>query len=393
MINRLIKFENNYSMLLFGARGAGKSTLIKERFDPSESIYINLLIPKEEDRYSRHPDALIEIVNGLPKTVRYVIIGEIQKVPKLLDVIHFLIESSSERFFVLTGSSARKLKQQGVNLLAGRAFVYHLYPFSFAELGETFSLEHALSYGMLPKIQEFSNTASKHKFLEAYTLTYLKEEVWAEHLVKKLDPFRRFLEVAAQSNGKLINYSNIARDVGVDEKTVKNYFSILEDTLLAVMLEPYRHAFRKRLREAPKFYFFDVGVVRALSHMLTISPQPGTSYYGELFESFIVMECIKLTNYNQLDYQFSYALTGAGAEVDLIVQRPGQTTLLIEIKSTDDVRAESLKNLESFTDDIENSEPICFSKDPRPKKVGNVMLCPWEEGVKAYFRSPDIENK
>jgi predicted AAA+ superfamily ATPase len=194
---------------------------------------------------------------------------------------------------------------------------------------------------MLPKVYHFARDKERQQFLSAYTLTYLKEEVWAEQLVKKLDPFRSFLEVAAQVNGKVINYSNIARDVGVEDKTIKNYFSILEDTLIAFMLMPYRHSFRKRLNLSPKFYFFDVGVARSLARMLNIKPQPGTSYYGELFESFIIAECIKLSEYHQLDFKFSYLMTGAGAEVDLVVERPGAPLLLIEIKSNENVARES----------------------------------------------------
>jgi uncharacterized protein len=322
----------------------------------------------------------------MPKSSQYVIIDEIQKIPKLLDIVHLLIESKKcEKLFILTGSSARKLKAVGANLLAGRAFVYHLYPFSYLELADKFDLQSALEFGMLPRIFGFNSKDAKCKFLQAYTLTYLKEEVWAEQLVKNLDPFRRFLEVAAQCNGKIINYSSVARDVGADDKTVKNYFSILEDTLLACILEPYRHSFRKRLKTAPKFYFFDVGVVRALAHMLTVPPRVGTSYYGELFESFIIMECIKLANYYQTEFRFSYLMTGSDVEVDLVVERPGKPLLLIEIKSSDEVRAEHLTALEGVARDIGENESVCFSNDKRQKKIGEVTVYPWQKGIKHFF--------
>ncbi|MCX7114349.1 MAG: AAA family ATPase [Gammaproteobacteria bacterium] len=388
MQKRLLSLSTHYSLFLFGARGVGKSTLVERvyKIQTTESSYINLLDTVIEDRFARNPMELVAIVEAMPSSVHYVIIDEIQKVPKLLDVVHLLLETKKcGKYFILTGSSARKLKVAGVNLLAGRAFVYHLYPFSYLELGDSFDLQSALLYGMLPGVFNFKNTQEKQQFLQAYTLTYLKEEIWAEHLIKQLDPFRRFLEVAAQSNGKIINYSNISRDVGADDKTVKNYFSLLEDTLLGVLLEPYHHSFRKRLHAAPKFYFFDIGVTRALARMLGVIPVPGTSYYGEIFESFIVMECIKLAAYFQTEYRFSYLMTGAGVEVDLVVERPGKPVLLIEIKSTQEVRDSDLRALQQLAKDIGPSELVCFSNDPYKKKVDQVMVYPWQEGVKYYF--------
>lgn len=386
MKKRLLQLEKEYNLLIFGARGVGKSTLVANTFRPRDCLYINLLDAEEDDRLSRNPNELIKLVGGMPDSLTHVVIDEIQKIPKLLDVVHLLIESREcDKYFILTGSSARKLKAAGVNLLAGRAFVSHLYPFSYLELGDEFSLGNALSYGMLPKVVEFSNDKSKQRFLQAYTLTYLKEEIWAEQFIKNLDPFRKFLEVAAQSNGKIINYSNIARDVGADDKTVKNYFSILEDTLLGVVLEPFQHSFRKRLRAMPKFYFFDVGVVRALSHMLSVPPTEGTSYYGDLFESFIIMECIKLESYGQLDYRFSYLMTADGVEIDLVVERPGKPLLLIEIKSGDNIDAIKLRALKELSKEIGDCEAVCFSNDPRRKKIGTIMVYPWQDGIAEFF--------
>jgi len=386
MLKRQLKLPKNYSLFLFGARGVGKSTLVEYIYHLNKSLYLNLLDPVEEDKFARNPRELVELVEALPNKIRHVIIDEIQKVPKLLDVVHLLLESKkSNKYFILTGSSARKLKTAGVNLLAGRAFVYHLYPFTYSELGDKFELDDALTYGMLPKLFEFRSNQDKQKFLQSYTLTYLREEIWAEQLIKNLDPFRRFLEVAAQCNGKIINYSNIARDVGVDDKTVKNYFSILEDTLLAVILEPFKTSFRKRLKNACKFYFFDVGVVRALSRMLSVAPKKGTSYYGELFESFIIMECIKLASYAQKEFKFSYLMTGSGVEVDLVIERPNQPLLLIEIKSADHVRSENLNVFKKVVEDMGDCEAVCFSNELRQKKIGNIKIYPWKTGIKKYF--------
>lgn len=389
MRKRLLVLSKQYSLFLFGARGTGKSTLIEETYkiDVEESAYINLLDTLVEDRFARNPMELVAVVDAMSSKEEYVVIDEIQKVPKLLNVIHLLIENKKcKKYFILTGSSARKLKLSGVNLLAGRAFVYYLYPFSYLELGVDFDFNSALLFGMLPGVFNFTSKKDKQLFLQAYTLTYLKEEIWAEQLIKNLDPFRKFLEVAAQSNGKIINYSNISRDVGVDDKTVKNYFSILEDTMLAFLLEPYQHSFRKRLIASPKFYFFDIGVTRALARMLDVTPKSGTSYYGDLFESFVIVECLKLASYFQPEYKFSYLMTGAGVEIDLIIERPGKPLLLIEIKSTDEVRREDLKSIENISEELGNCELVCFSNETRKKKIGSVMIYPWQKGIAEYFR-------
>lgn len=385
-IARLLTLPQHHTLLLFGARGVGKSSLIEATFNVKNSLYINLLDPFEEARFARNPNELKDLVDAMSSQSHHIIIDEVQKVPKLLDIVHLLIESKkSDKLFILTGSSARKLKANGVNLLAGRAFVYHLYPFSYLELSGQFNFEEALMWGMLPKLFSLNSNKDKEKFLQSYALVYLKEEVWGEHLIRKLEPFRRFLEVAAQANGKIINYANIARDVGVDDKSVANYFSILEDTLLGFMLEPFRHSFRKRLKLSPKFYFIDVGIARALARTLTLRPIKSTSYYGELFEQFIVAECIKLASYYKSEYRFSYLMTESNVEIDLVIERPGKKLLLIEIKSNDAVRKEDLSALASIASDLENCEAICFSCDPRKKKIGEIMVYPWMEGIQKYF--------
>lgn len=396
-INRFLKIPHDYSFFIFGARGTGKSTLIDQVFNLKNTVYLNLLLPAEEQRFSKNPEELIQIVRGALVTEKMIVIDEVQKVPKLLDVVHWLLEIEKvEKIFVLTGSSARKLKMAGVNLLAGRAFVYYLYPFSAFELGEKFNLDDALTWGLLPKVVSFAKPEQKVKFLQAYTLTYLKEEIWAEHLVKKLEPFRRFLEVSAQCNGKVLNYAKIARDVGADEKTIKSYFSLLEDTLLGVVLEPFEHSFRKRLKSAPKFYYFDLGVARALASSLSIRPQRGTSYYGEVFEQFIIGECIKLASYYQVEYRLSYFMSAAGAEIDLVVERAGKPKLFIEIKSSQNVGEEDLESFMQLVKDFKVADPqgceaVCFSQDIRRKKIGEVMVYPWQEGLKYCFMPAESE--
>lgn len=384
MLPRLLKLPDNQSFFLFGARGTGKSTLLKQQFTKQHTLWIDLLDPEEEDKYLRNPKDLYAEVLALSNDVSHVVIDEIQKIPKLLDVVHKLIEETSKKF-VMTGSSARKIKYGSANLLAGRAFVYHLFPFSFLELKKKFDLDSALMWGLLPKIWEFENKTDRYEFLKAYTNIYLKEEVWGEHFIRKLQPFRRFLEVAAQANGKIINYSNIAGDVGVDDKTIKDYFLILEDTLIGFYLEPFHHSFRKRLSAKPKFYFFDTGVARALAGQISVLLQPQTSAYGEAFEHFVILECMKLCSYHRKDFRFSYLKTKDDAEIDLVVERPGQPLLFIEIKSKTSVQEQDLYTLKKIAKDFPEAEFVCFSKSNRKKRYEEIVVWPWEAGIQHYF--------
>jgi uncharacterized protein len=384
MFERLMQFSEKQSAFLFGARGVGKTTLLKSLPWLQDALMINLLEAKNENHFARNPDALGEIVRALPDTQPYVIIDEIQKLPKLLDIVHDLIETT-HKIFILTGSSAKKLRHGGANLLAGRALLYHLYPFTYLEVEEKFNLSHAVQYGMLPKLFELTSDLEKQLFLETYVNLYLKEEVWAEKYVRDLAPFRYFLEVAAQCNGKKINFSNIAQDVGVSDYIVRDYFSILEDTLIGYYLHPFQHSFRKRLSKKPKFYFFDTGVVRALMGLTELSLMESTSAFGDAFEHFIINQCIQLASYRHRNYRFSYLATKDDAEIDLVVERPGQKPLFIEIKSAAMVEARHLSTLKSLAHDFGDCEVICLSRDLYIKNIDNVQVYPWAIGVKKYF--------
>ncbi len=384
MIPRLLNLPVLQSYFLFGPRNTGKSTIINYYYHANDSIVFDLLDPLLEDRFSRDPSELTRIVKALPEEIKYVIIDEVQKIPKLLDIIHHLIESTN-KYYIMTGSSARKLKHGGANLLAGRAFVYYLHPFSFLEIEDKFNLEGALNWGLLPKIFELQTFENKKRFLDAYSHTYIKEEIWAEQFVKNLDPFRKFLEVAAQMNGKIINFHKIALDVGVDDKTIKKYYSILEDTLIGFFLEAFQHSVRKRLSSKPKFYFFDVGIARSLARMLTIPVIPKTTLYGDVFEHLIILECMKLASYCNNDYRFSYLMTKDDVEIDLVVERPGKPLLLIEIKSNDNVSKESISSFIKLTKDFEECEAICLSNDRFAKIIDSVKVYPWQEGIKKYI--------
>ncbi|MGH7494350.1 MAG: ATP-binding protein [bacterium] len=380
MFNRFIKFSKNNSFFLFGARGTGKTYLLKDHFKPAHALYIDLLAPDQNETYSLRPQTLAEQLAALGKEIEWIVIDEIQKIPKLLEVVHQQIESSRFKF-ALSGSSARKLKRGGADLLAGRAFVNYLFPLTAREIGEAFSLEAALSWGTLPRLFALTSDEDKRDFLRTYAHTYLKEEITVEQVVRRLDPFRRFLVVAAQMSGQIVNFSKIAREVGASAPTVQTYFEILEDTLVGFLLEPFHESIRKRQRENPKFYFFDTGVQRALNHTLTVELKPQTYDFGLAFEHYLVNEINRLQSYAKTDYRLSYLRTKDGVEIDLIVERPGLKRALVEIKSTARVTEDDVRALQYLGKDLTNSEAFCLSLDPTPKKIGAVRCLPWQRGL------------
>lgn len=384
LLPRIAQLPKNHSFFLFGARNTGKSTLIKSLFTPDTTLYIDLLDSEVELNFLRKPNDFYQLVRQLPDSTTHVVIDEVQKVPALLDVVHRLM-GETRKYFVLTGSSARKLKRGGANLLAGRAFLYHLFPLTFCELGEKFSLDAVLQWGSLPSVVFAQNDELRKEFLYAYAHSYLKEEVWSEQFVRELDPFRRFLEVAAQMNGKVINFSKIGEDVGVSRSAVQTYYSILEDTLLGTFLGPYHGSFRKRLGKQPKFYFFDTGVTRVLAFLTDVKLVPQTNAYGNAFEHFIILECIRLSDYYRLHYRFSYVRTQDGFEIDLMVDRPGKKLLCIEIKSAQQVDESDIRSFIRLSADIPNSEAICISNEKYAKKIKHVIVMPWRQALEEYF--------
>jgi predicted AAA+ superfamily ATPase len=382
MFQRTVKLPKSQSFFLFGPRGSGKSTLLNDRFSVKDTHFINLLIPSEEDRFARSPELFQAEIEALSPKITNIVVDEIQKVPKLLDLVHHMIETAkNKRRFILTGSSARKLKRGKANLLAGRAVTKNLFPLTQLELADAFDLDSALAWGTLPRIFSLKNDEERMEFLQTYALTYLKEEIQLEQLVRNLDPFRRFLEVAAQSDGKVVNYLNIARDTGTDSKTVKSYYEILEDTLVGFYLESFHTSVRKRIKVSPKFYFFDLGVSRALSRQLTMKAAKSTSYYGELFERLVVLELYRQESYLNREYRLTFLQTEDDAEIDLVVERPGKPLALIEIKSTNQIREDMVRRLAHFQKDFPKASLYCFSNDPIAKKFGKISALPWRKGL------------
>lgn len=385
MFQRIVKLPKSNSFFLFGPRGTGKSWLIKNSI-PLESVYvINLLDDVTESEFALNPGLLNKVVAALRPSQTIVFIDEIQKVPKLLDLVHKLIEETKIQF-ILTGSSARKLRHGGANLLAGRAFERNLFPLTNFELKNEFQLDKILQWGSLPKIFSFKDDSDKYDFLVSYSNTYLKQEVFAEQLVRKLDPFRKFLAIAARSDGKIINFKAVADQTGVDSKTVQNYFQIIEDTLLGFYLESYHTSLRTRTSKHPKFYFFDSGVTRAMANLLRVEPTKGTSYYGDVFESWLINEIFRLNNYLQTDFTFSYFLDhDSKAQADLIIERPGKKKVVIEIKSTENVGESHCVQLAAALPYLKGSVAYVFSNDRTRKKFGSIEAMHWEDGLKEIF--------
>lgn len=384
------------SFFLFGPRGVGKTTFLRQLFqetlessaDPSGRVlWIDLLEADEALVFSRAPQELQRRIDALA-TPAWVVVDEVQKVPALLDEVHRLTEAPQYKGrvkFALTGSSARKLKRGRANLLAGRAFVNSLHPLTESELGKSFSLDEVLHWGSLPSIFSFQTHLERKEYLRTYTSTYLKEEIKEEQLVRKIDPFLRFLEVAAQTNGEILNFSKVARDSGTDPKAVERYFEILSDTLLGFFLDPFHGSIRKRQSQKAKFYLFDTGVKRALEFALDSPIPPGSSLYGRAFEHFIVLECKRLNDYHRMDFRFSYLRTKDDLEVDLIVERPGKKTALVEIKSSQNVDLTDLRKLSKIAGDFKNAEAFVFCRESYPRRVEDVSVLPWELGISRLF--------
>ncbi|OQW49382.1 MAG: hypothetical protein A4S09_11885 [Proteobacteria bacterium SG_bin7] len=374
---RIISPSRSSSFFLFGARGTGKSTFIEKQFAAKNPFMVNLLDPTVEDFYARHPNRIEGELLALKKKPDWVVVDEVQKVPRLLDMIHLLIEKYNYKF-ILTGSSARKLKRGGANLLAGRAFVNELFPLTPKELGSDFDLISYLRWGGLPKITSFENNKDKLSYLNGYVLTYLNEEIRLEQVIRKLDPFRSFLEIGAQASAKIINHKKIGDQIGVDTKTVQSYFQILEDTLLGFYLPAFHLSVRKSQKINPKFYLFDTGVKKALESSLEQIPSPGTSVYGDLFEQMVILNIYRVNKYLQRNYKLSYYMTKNLAEVDLVLSK-GQRHLLIEIKSSARIDESDVHSLERIARDFPGEKKLYYLSNDRHKlKIGKVHCLPWD---------------
>ncbi len=379
-LERIIKLPiGKKSFFLFGPRQTGKTTLIHKILQNKKTMEISLLHPDVYLKYKTRLNLFREEIEYFitQQSSGIVFIDEIQKIPELLDEIHFLIEKYKNKLsFILTGSSARKLKKVSTNLLAGRAWSYFLYPFTHVELKEHFSLSHVLQFGSLPAIFNL-NKADTIQTLNAYAQTYLKEEILNEALIRNLTAFSRFLEIAGDSSSEIVNYSNIARETAIASKTIKEYYQILEDTLIAFHLEPYRKSRRKRIIEHPKYYFFDTGIINSLCGRLEMSLKSHTTLYGKLFEHFIILEIIRLIHYYNKSWKIYFWRTSQGAEVDLIIELNKNSLYAVEIKSSEYVSSKDLQGLKQFMELYPQSKAFCVCQAEKPYKQEKITILPW----------------
>ncbi len=378
MLQRILNLNDEVdgSIFLFGGRQTGKSTILRQQFP--HSIYIDLLDNRVKERYRRHPALLYDTMKDKAEGT-LIIIDEIPEVPELLNEVHRLIVEFG-LVFILCGSSARKLKRKGHNTLGGRAFPVYLYPFVSAEIPD-FDIDRAVSYGMIPPHYLAKNPS---RLLAGYIDIYLKEEIKEEALVRNLDAFHRFLEVAALTDGEIVNNNNIAQDCGVHATTVNAYFDILEDTLMGYRIPAFRKVMKRRLMQAPKFYYFDIGVANHLLHRKEMSR--GSADYGHAFEHLVIQEIYAWLHYTHSGEVLSYWRTYTGIEVDAVI---GDARVAIEIKSTEEVQPRHTKGLKTFREEHPDSRRMVVSLDKFNRRIGDIeciyvldffkML--WSEGL------------
>ena len=366
------------SMFLFGPRMTGKTFLLRRL---RSDLFIDLLDPEIELLFSRSPVIFWEKLRALHKN-NLVIVDEVQRVPALLDYVQKGIEEMGLRF-ILSGSSARKLRRGSANLLGGRALDLRLYPLTNVEIGKGFDLNMALSYGTLPHVVTTfleGKVEDVWRQLKAYSTIYIKEEVQAEALTRNVSAFQRFLSVAAQMNGETIEFASVARDSSVPMSTVKEYFSILEDTLLGDFLWPWDRSERKKAR--PKFYFFDCGVVRSLQNRLIDPPTPQEK--GFLFETFFYNELKRLRDYHEKPYELSFWRDGKH-EIDILVTGPRGPVMAFECKTSTDTISDATRT--AFRKRFPNVPLFVASfKDEHSRKLDNgVVILPWRQALNIFL--------
>lgn len=363
MYRRIFDIENRLdeAMFLFGGRQTGKSTLLKERFP--KAVYIDLLKSDVRNRFKQHPEEFREsLMRYPPETL--VIVDEIQKVPDLLDEVHWLMVEKG-LWFILSGSSARKIKKSGANNLGGRAIPETLFPLVSAEIPD-FDLERAVQNGMIPRHYAVANARNR---MRAYIDLYLKEEIIEEALVQNADEFVRFMEVAAIMDGEILNYENVASDCEVSANTVKAYYKILVDTLLGFEVPAYRKVIKRKLYKAPRFYYFDVGIANHLTKRYHLAPR--TPEYGHAFEHLIMQEIAAYLGYTNSDEELTYWHTYENLEVDAVI---GDARVAIEIKSKEHIDHDDKKGVTEFAKEHPDTRQIIVSRDRISRRSGDVDL-------------------
>jgi predicted AAA+ superfamily ATPase len=353
------------SIFLWGARQTGKSTLLKTLFP--DALWFDLLLSSEYKRLAENPNILRETVLANLNTP-LVIIDEIQRIPELLNEVHWLISNHGVRF-ILSGSSPRKILRSEANLLGGRALRYELYPLVSAEIPE-FDLMRAINHGLLPRHYDAENP---DKMIAAYIGNCLRDEIVTESRIRNVGTFARFLEMAALTNGEMVNYTNIASDSGVSKTTVKEYFQILEDTLIGRYLPSFQKRPKRRVITAPKFYLFDVGIANFLLRRGKILQ--GSELFGKAFEHFIYQELHAHSHYSGKEYPIFYWRTASQLEIDFVL---GDHEVAIEVKATEQANLRHLKGLKAFSEEYHVKKLILITNDPLPRLIDNILILPWK---------------
>jgi predicted AAA+ superfamily ATPase len=356
--------SQNESLFLWGARQTGKSTLLKTLFP--DALWFDLLLSDVYERLLRNPSLLRETITA--GQYKVMIIDEIQRIPELLNEVHWIITHLPVRV-IMSGSSPRKIIRSNTNLLGGRALRYELYPFTSEEI-PNFDLLKALNNGLLPR---HYLSSSPKKMISAYVGNYLRDEIAGEAKIRNVANFSRFLESAAFSNGEMVNYANIASDCGVSAVTVKEYFQILEDTLVGRFLPSYQKKPKRRVITAPKFYFFDIGIVNYLLKRGRIDF--GSELFGNAFEHFIYNELYAHSSYSGKDYPIYYWRTASQIEIDFVL---GNHDVAIEVKATSNVQSRHLKGLKSFSEEYAVTQLVLVCNEPLPRISEGVRILPWK---------------
>lgn len=373
MFNRILKLplEGKESIFLFGPRGTGKTSWIMAHLP--NSIYLDLLDFSTYSLLLSSPDRL---ENLIPINYQnWIIIDEVQRIPELLNEVHRLIEHKKLRF-LLTGSSARSLKRNGVNLLAGRALKYNMHPLVIQEIGSDFNLDHALQYGLLPAV---INHPDPKKYLESYVQTYVREEVLQEGLTRNIGAFSRFLEVASFSQGQVLNFSEIARELSLNRLTVANYFDVLEDLLLSVRIPVFSQRAKRKIIVHQKFYFFDVGVYKILRPRGPLDSAEEIDGAG--LETLFLQSLSAINDYYSLGYKIYFWRTSAGDEVDFVIYGPNGFHAF-EIKRASYISNKSLKGLNNFGEDYPEATLRILYLGKHKEYHGNITAIPFEEALK-----------
>ena len=369
MLERCFNFniKKSHSIFLFGPRACGKSYWLAHNL--KDVTYIDLLDTRVRMDLEADPSRLSTYLNKAVKT--WVIIDEIQKIPELLNIVHQLIEKEGRRF-ILTGSSARKIRRSGANLLAGRALSYRMYPLTAFELGVNFKIEKSLLYGNLPSLYD-KQDLDYDKYLYTYVNTYLKEEVMFEGLTRNLGAFSRFLETASFSQGSTLNMSEVAREAAIKVNTVISYFDLLEDMLIAYRIPVFTKRAKRRLVSHPKFYFFDAGVYQHLRPKSILDSH--SEIAGAALETLILQDLIAINDYKDLKYKIYYWRTVSGSEVDFILLG-SKKLLAIEVKHSKRATEKDLKGLKAFKQDYPEADLLLVYLGQENLKINDVQVIP-----------------